>query len=570
VEALIRDQSPHYSALVQPQPASLASLQGLLKPDTALLEFFLGSRRSFLWVVTRSAISLFPLPDRAAIEADAREVIELIREPRARARQAEVAGKYQRAAASLSRKLFGEARGRIGARKLLLVADGILHYVPFAALPSPDNPETPLGFLHEIVYVPSGSTAALLHRQQGAHVQATKTLAVFADPRYQVKSLPGSHASGAPAQLNLAPLPYTLREAESLRRLVPADQLTINLGSQANKQEFLLMNAARYRFVHLAVHGRVDDLHPEASWLAFAMSGADGSHLDGLLRVYETYNLDLPVELVVASACETGLGGEVRGEGLIGFTRAFFYAGAARVLVSLWPVRDDPTAELMALFYEAMLGPMKLPPAAALRHAQERMGAGGRTRTTGRRSRCTGCGSSRVEQGIVVNDNPLNDPFEGLSNDDPSAPVTFEQLRTRLIFYFRHRRCSEPEELTGEAFARAWRRHSEGAKITTELLHYLFGIAANLVHEHRSRHVEDELTQTTGPRKTGSPLELNSVELRLLAERYLHRLAPGEADLLRRYFREDHKALAQDLGLTPNALRIRVHRCLDKIRETAA
>jgi CHAT domain-containing protein len=130
---------------------------------------------------------------------------------------------------------------------------------------------------------------------------------------------------------------------------------------------------SQYRIVHFATHGFLNSRHPELSGIVLSLVDEKGQEQDGFLRAHEVYALTLPAELVVLSGCRTGLGKDIRGEGLIGLTRAFMHAGAARVLVSLWDVNDEATAELITRFYTRLLGPDKVSPAAALRAAQVSM-----------------------------------------------------------------------------------------------------------------------------------------------------------------------------------------------------
>jgi CHAT domain-containing protein len=129
---------------------------------------------------------------------------------------------------------------------------------------------------------------------------------------------------------------------------------------------------AQYRIVHFATHGLLDSKHPELSGLVFSLVDRKGRPQNGFLDLQDVYNLNLPADLVVLSACGTALGKDVQGEGLVGLTRGFMYAGATRVMASLWSVDDAATAELMRRFYDALLR-QDLPPTAALRQAQVRM-----------------------------------------------------------------------------------------------------------------------------------------------------------------------------------------------------
>jgi CHAT domain-containing protein len=155
-------------------------------------------------------------------------------------------------------------------------------------------------------------------------------------------------------------------EARRIAPLVASDRRRVALDFEANRHLLLSGELGRYRLLHLAGHGLA---HPELTGLVLSLYDRDGRAVDGLIRPYELYGLRLSAELVVLSACSTGLGSEIRGEGLLGLSRGFLYAGASQVLASLWDVDDHATVELMERFYMALLRD-GLPPAAALRQAQ--------------------------------------------------------------------------------------------------------------------------------------------------------------------------------------------------------
>ena len=161
-------------------------------------------------------------------------------------------------------------------------------------------------------------------------------------------------------------------EASRLLALAPKDATFGALDFQANRATVLNADLSQYRYVHFATHGVLDSERPGLSSLLLSMVDAQGKPQNGFLRANDIYNLKLPAELVVLSACQTGLGKEIKGEGLVGLTRGFMYAGAARVVVSLWNVNDKATADLMTKFYQRMLKRGESP-AAALRAAQVEM-----------------------------------------------------------------------------------------------------------------------------------------------------------------------------------------------------
>ena len=388
VEAAIRAGSPRYAALVQPQPLGLADIQRQLDPDTLLLEYALGDDRSYLWAVSPDAIASYDLAPRAEVEATARRFYDF-------ARVDSNAARVQETAAALTRMLIAPVASRLGSKRLVIVADGVLQYIPFAALPDPRSAR-PLIVDHEMVSLPSASVIAALRRDTAARGPASKEVAVLADPVYTrddprvtpavsaAASRPAGVADRMPVTRDLematddagigsgglARLLNTRREAASILALTPPTKRKRALDFDASRATAMSADLGQYRIVHFATHAILDSVHPELSGIVLSLVDRRGEPQDGFLRLHEIYNLKLPVELIVLSACQTGLGKDIRGEGLIGLTRGFMYAGAPRVVASLWKVDDRATSELMQRFYAGMLGPQRLRPAAALRAAQ--------------------------------------------------------------------------------------------------------------------------------------------------------------------------------------------------------
>jgi CHAT domain-containing protein/tetratricopeptide (TPR) repeat protein len=395
-QATIRRASPRFSALVQTQPASLKEIQSLLDADTLLLEYALGSRRSHLLVVTANELQSYELPKYGAIAAAARQAYrELTNAP------APVTPGSSKTLAALSQLLLSPIRAKLQrewkGKRLLVVAPYELQYIPFATLPIDTDHQIPLLTNHEIINLPSASVLAVLRKQFAGRAVAPLTVAVLGDPVFSesdarvksalakqsgavskepekdasltaslqraVRSVTGEDRAG------LQRLAFTRYEAEAIAALVPAGSVLKALDFQASRATALSDKLANYRIIHFATHGLLDSAHPELSGLALSLVDENGKPQDGYLRLNEIFNLKLNADLVVLSACQTGLGKEVKGEGLIGLTRGFMYAGAPRVVASLWQVNDAATAELMKRFYRGMLKE-KLRPAAALRQAQ--------------------------------------------------------------------------------------------------------------------------------------------------------------------------------------------------------
>jgi CHAT domain-containing protein/Tfp pilus assembly protein PilF len=371
VEAEIRERSPGFAALTRPQPLSAAGIQALLDPDTLLLSYSLGEERSYLWAVSADRIESFELPARARVEDLARKVYEELSRFDVEGRRRELAD-----AAALGHLLLGPVAGRLAGKRLVVVPDGALEYVPFGALPSPEGPQAapaPLVERHEIADLPSASALAVQRRLLARRPPAAKRLAVIADPVFDPRdprvAARATVRSGDGGPPTFERLPASRQEAEAIAALVPTGESTLALGFDASLSRVLGDRLSGFRVVHFATHGVIDAERPALSGLALSMVDAAGRPQQGFLHLHDVYNLKLDADLVVLSGCRTALGREVRGEGLIGLTRGFQYAGASRVLASLWRVEDQATAALMTRFYRA-LWIDRLPPAAALRQAQ--------------------------------------------------------------------------------------------------------------------------------------------------------------------------------------------------------
>jgi CHAT domain-containing protein len=400
VEARIRDTSPQYAALTQPLPLNLEETQKhVLDPDTLLLEYSIGEQKSFLWAVTPDSIKTYELPNRAVVEPLARRVYELLTArnqsvanetlEQRRQRLETADAEYLKASASLSQTILGPAAAELKNKRLLIVSDGVLQFVPFAGLPDPVSAR-PLMVDHEIVTAPSTAVVALLRKETTNRKPAPKTLAVFADPvfsdddpRVQISQLAKrahavrdeADAARSDSEIGLGDLRrlrFSRQEADAITRYATNDLKLEAVDFQANRTLATSAELSQYQIVHFATHGLINNTHPELSGIVLSLVDEKGRPQNGFLRLYDLYNLKLSADLVVLSACQTALGKEIRGEGLVGLTRGFMYAGAPRVVASLWQIDDRATAEFMKRFYEGMLG-QKLRPAAALRAAQASM-----------------------------------------------------------------------------------------------------------------------------------------------------------------------------------------------------
>jgi CHAT domain-containing protein len=270
-------------------------------------------------------------------------------------------------------------------KRLVIVADGVLQYLPFSALTLSDG-GPPLIVDHEIVTLPSASVLAVLREEFEQRKPASKLLAVLADPVFsandprlaQAKNAePANHSSATDVQRSaiesglggLVRLRFSRQEAEEIARLAGDKRNLKALDFSASRSLVTKDNLSDYRIVHFATHGLINNQNPDLSGVVLSLVDEQGRPQNGFLRLYDIYNLKLDADLVVLSACQTALGKEIKGEGLVGLTRGFMYAGAPRVVASLWRIDDRATADIMKRFYEAMLKD-GMRPAAALRAAQ--------------------------------------------------------------------------------------------------------------------------------------------------------------------------------------------------------
>jgi len=398
VEAQINSTS-RYNNLLRPSPLSFEEIRTqVTDADTSLLEFSLGGRESYLWVVTPDGLSSYKLPGKQTLEEAGLRLAKLLAarpkgsEEEVKVQQAET----QQAADEVSRLVLGPVAGKLRSQRLIVVPDGILQYIPFQILSDAPSAGEPLVARHEIINAPSASTLVLLRRETAGRPAAPKLLAAFGAP-----VLPSNYASKAPAQgqersgttpsvvdgqqRDAADNPadtlrpnrigsaiFTGEELSELRKLAPADEALVYSGFDATRDHLRELDLRQYRILHFATHGLLYEKQPELSCLVLSLVDRDGRPVSGVVGLSDIYNLRAPVDLVVLSACSSALGGDVRGEGLMGLTRGFMYAGASSVVSSLWKVNDEATAELMKRFYANMLQ-RGMTPAAALRAAQNDM-----------------------------------------------------------------------------------------------------------------------------------------------------------------------------------------------------
>lgn len=377
------NSTARFSNLIRALPLEFDEIKKqITDADTSLLEYSLGEQTSYLWVITPAGITSYKLPGKSTIETAVLKLSGLLgRSQETPAEETELQG----AISEVSALLLGPAAEKLSSSRLIIVPDGILQYIPFQILTSPIDRNEPLVARHEIVNEPSASTLAEVQRGAINRPVAPRLLAAFGDP-----VLPSNYAAkvaelengtsqtqrgaedreGEPLEpAKLGALFFARSELNELSKLAPANDRVVYSDFAATRDNLRSLDLRQYRILHFATHGLLNARQPELSGLVLSLVDRNGGRVNGFVGLADIYNLHAPVDLVVLSACRTALGKEMRGEGLVGLTRGFMYAGASTVVASLWKVDDEATAELMKRFYSNMLrGGMT--PAAALRAAQ--------------------------------------------------------------------------------------------------------------------------------------------------------------------------------------------------------
>jgi CHAT domain-containing protein/tetratricopeptide (TPR) repeat protein len=436
IENQIRTASPRYASLTAGKPLSLADVQGnVLDDQTVLLEYSLGTDSSYLWVVTKAAVAIYKLPARPVLDKLATDLRAQLIPTKLQRRIvgidvmadsqrglgvsatpfAEDAASFITASNALYKAVIEPGASMIADKRVLVVADGALNYVPFEALvKSADSADySTLPYLiksNEVIYAPSASVVGAI-RQQGNN-RGDRAILILADPVFNsndarahgaapsaissdtrglgiqsaLSDVVGQNASSAADTAKMEGLPLarlagTRTEADQIVKLAKTSgtQADVWLDLDASEDNIDTRDISKYRVLHIATHGLLNAERPQFTGVVLSLVGNKSE--DGFLRTDEVFNLHLGSPLVMLSACETGLGKEKRGEGVMGLTRAFIYAGAPTVGVSLWSVADKSTADLMTDFYKRLLatspsGPAGVSASAAMRDAQLAMISG--------------------------------------------------------------------------------------------------------------------------------------------------------------------------------------------------
>ena len=403
IQSLIQEKGPESNRL-QVEPLRVEEVQSLIGDQDLVLEYSLGSNQSYVWAIGRERFASYTLPPRLKIESMVRRyrdtLVNSMRVSKGSNRkldkQAEQAGEEERLASELGRILLGPVPDRSHFKRIVVVADGGLQYLPFGVLILGANDRDGAGEIkrladdYEVINLPSVTALAALRGRTHLNGSPSKGILVFADPVFEQddpridpvihRKLPGSPVidanrartstrSGTDPDTELPRLPGTRREAELIAKAASKGGAEVVLGFDANRLRATSQGIGSYSIIHFATHSRLDDEHPESSGVILSLFDRHGNPEDGHLRLKDIYDLRLSADIVVLSACDTALGRDINGEGIVGLTRGFMYAGAPRVVATLWDVDDEATSEFMKWFYIGILQRHESP-SASIRNAQ--------------------------------------------------------------------------------------------------------------------------------------------------------------------------------------------------------
>jgi CHAT domain-containing protein/tetratricopeptide (TPR) repeat protein len=340
---------------------SIADLQSeLRRTGSALLEYYLGDRQSYLWFVDADRIQVFPLPSAAKIESVVKPVVEEFGRILERRRSPAQQAAYKHALKKLSATLFSQLANVPLPERLILVPDGILHKVPFAALQIPDTAE-PLGWAHDLLQVPSAAYLLAGARPRPIH-KFPRTILAVADPVFSATDsrvlnpqvVATGHKSNADPNFGLSRLAFN-GEIKIMEASIPRSRLQVLRGFAASRATLSHVQLEDFGVLHFSTHALINDSIPELSWIALSMVDRNGRAVDGLLHPYQLAQFHLAGSIVVLSACDTALGKQVWGEGLMGFSNSLLSAGASQLVLALTEIDAEASSSFLSNVYSEFL-----------------------------------------------------------------------------------------------------------------------------------------------------------------------------------------------------------------------
>jgi CHAT domain-containing protein len=349
----IKRANPEYAGIVYPEPYKLDDIQKkLLSEDMAVIEYFLGKEHSFMFCITKNDFKVEKIASIRQLNESVYAYLKLLSSQKAKDFKGIAASRY------LYKELIYPFEDKIkGIKNLIIIPDGYLHYLPFETLVADTSRTRFLVEDYKMSYAPSASSLINLLERRRKDTEK-KDLLAFADPVYTFKKLPGLDINAEQILRKFYlekgfafyPLKYSGKEVKQIGKLIQKPYRDIFIGEKAREEILKKISLTDYKIIHFATHGLLDEDEVGRSGLVLTLD--DDPQEDGFFQVREIYNTRLNADLVVLSACQTGKGKLEKGEGVSGLSRAFLYAGAESVVVSLWNINDKSTALFMGYFYE--------------------------------------------------------------------------------------------------------------------------------------------------------------------------------------------------------------------------
>ena len=338
----IRRKNPAYANLRYPRIISIKEAQNLISSKTAFIEYSIGKQSSHAFIITKNDMRMFSIPSRETVKNCVKKYLESISDK-------------ENSNFGIGEELYNillKPGLREGINNLIIVADDILHYLPFETLIIPHSKQW-LIEEYRVAYTPSiSSLNELIERKRNNGKKRAMEILALGDPDFGHNEIEDNGNGNSQDNINTrkyARLLYSGDEIQRISGLFNHNKITKLIRTQATEDIIKQHNLKNYKIIHFATHSEIDNEAPFRSHVLLSLD--EDPTEDGILQAREIYNLELNSDLVTLSACETGLGKLIRGEGIEGLNRAFFYAGTSSVLMSLWPVNDQATFQLMERFY---------------------------------------------------------------------------------------------------------------------------------------------------------------------------------------------------------------------------
>ena len=362
----IRSKSPDYADLKYPEIISLKETQKqLLNSKTVFFAYIVGNQTSYGFAIRKNEIKIFPIPVKSELQDLVTAHLQIITD--------KDSNNFE-----LGKELF-EILVLPGLdkkiKKIIFIPDDILHILPFETLLTQQNTPHWLIEDYKIAYAPSiSSYREIIHRKDKNTSRQRSDILAFGDPDFgQMESetngediFQNFYSSNA---FNFYRLKYSGTEIERISSLFKQKRTDVFVREEATEEQLKNLELDNYKIIHFATHGFIDDKKPARSSIVLSLN--ENTAEDGFVQMREIYNLKLNADLVTLSACQTGLGQYIRGEGIEGLNRAFFFAGSSSVLMSLWSVNDQATYQLMERFYTHLRSSKQI--ASSLRKAKLEM-----------------------------------------------------------------------------------------------------------------------------------------------------------------------------------------------------